>query len=305
MPAGPTPVLPPAVAPAPAAPLPAASPSAATVDRRPGISRADFERDYRHASRPVVLPDLIGAWTAQATWTPTHLRARLADRVLEIRGRPWRFGDFIDRLLAADPARPAPYLNQEVIARTFPELLADLQPWPWCFSPNWLPGLYPTRFVHEAFNRAAELELFIGAAGSGLHVLHYDYLHTHAFSVQLYGRKRFYLYPPGQATLLYAEGNLSAVDDVVTPDLGRFPLFAKAVPLVLDLAPGEILFLPCGWWHDTRLLSDSISVSIGTACSSNWRQLSQDACAHTCARYRPLVRLSLATLGCLRRLRRG
>ncbi len=284
-----------AITPSPAVPaVPVAHP---TVPRRHGLSREEFTRDFLNPRKPVVMVDVVSPWAALTRWTPESLRERFPDRQVVIKGVTYRFKDFIDQLLRADPANPAPYLNQEVISRSFPELVADLQPMPWCFR-TWLP----TDVIKHEVNLGAELELFIGAKGGGLHLLHYDYLHLHAFSVQIYGRKRFYLYPPEQTPYVYAQGNCSKVDNVLTPDLARFPLFAKAVPLVLDLAPGEVLFLPCGWWHDTRLLSDSISMSINTACASNWADVRRDICAHSSRKWRPLVWLWLLVQGWVRRL---
>jgi hypothetical protein len=275
------------------------------IDTRTGIDRATFVRDYLRPQRPVVLTDALARWPALVRWTPQSLRARFSERRLVIGGALMGFGDFIDRVLAADPARPAPYLNQEPIARHLPELLADLKPLPWCVQPNWLPGRHPNRFIDHWFNLSAEPELFIGAAGGGLHQLHYDFLHFNAFSMQVYGTKRFFLFPPEQGRLVYAASNISDVDDILAPDLRRFPLFAQAQPLVHDLEPGQLLFIPPGWWHDTRMLTHSISVSLNTACRANWAQVRRDVCRLATGGRRPLAWAYLTLLGWCRGWTRG
>ncbi|MNY67216.1 Cupin superfamily protein [compost metagenome] len=44
-------------------------------------------------------------------------------------------------------------------------------------------------------------------------------------------------------------------------DLQRFPAMAGVPVLDCVLAPGEILFLPVGWWHFVEALDVSITVS--------------------------------------------
>ena len=107
-------------------------------------------------------------------------------------------------------------------------------------------------------------------------MLHYDGAGTHAFLMQIYGRKKFVIYPPDQERYLYPspqKQNLSMINNVDKPDLDRFPLFAKATPITFVLEPGELLFIPSHWWHTTQMLTPSISVSINTVNQSNWHEL--------------------------------
>ena len=53
-------------------------------------------------------------------------------------------------------------------------------------------------------------------------------------------------------------------------------MFAKAVCDKFVLGPGEMLFVPAGWWHTTRLLGPAISVSIGCANATNWADFARD-----------------------------
>jgi hypothetical protein len=39
------------------------------------------------------------------------------------------------------------------------------------------------------------------------------------------------------------------------------------------LEPGEMLFVPSHWWHTTKMLSPSITVSINVLNQSNWHEL--------------------------------
>lgn len=49
--------------------------------------------------------------------------------------------------------------------------------------------------------------------------------------------------------------------DTLNPDLAKYPFFADVVMLQAILEPGDMLYIPQGWWHDIRSLDPSISVS--------------------------------------------
>jgi hypothetical protein len=97
--------------------------------------------------------------------------------------------------------------------------------------------------------------------------LHYDPLDN--FLMQIIGRKRVFLIDKKiDSNLLYIgdqfrqQRNVSAIEDVETPDIQTFPMF-QFVPEILttELSPGDVLFIPKKWWHSVRSLDYSISVN--------------------------------------------
>ena len=84
--------------------------------------------------------------------------------------------------------------------------------------------------------------------------------------VQIQGHKKLLLVQPEQSSLLYYPSldlghvNYSPVD-VESPDLESFPRFRDATPMELELAPGEVLFIPVRWWHYARGLEPTISLN--------------------------------------------
>ena len=89
------------------------------------------------------------------------------------------------------------------------------------------------------------------------------------YSLQIQGSKEFALFPPDDARYLYVNaqagfsGNRSAVD-VRDPDVAKkFPLFQLAARSTVTIGPGDALFVPDGWWHTARCVSEAPSVTLG------------------------------------------
>jgi hypothetical protein len=240
-----------------------------SIDRVSGISHRELGKKYLMPMRPVVVTDATAHWRALRRWTPEFFRDHHGNVEVIIDKKTWALRDYMEALLASTPEKPAPYLRNVLLEKWLPELMADISPLPRCTAPNWLDSrLFPSGESLRA------LEIYIGAAGAQFPMLHYDGLHTHAWLMQIYGSKRYVVYPPDQAEYLYPkpgnEVNKSSIADLEHPDLSRFPLFAKATPTVFDLRPGETLFVPSGWWHTVKILSSSITISINAANRSNW-----------------------------------
>jgi len=77
------------------------------------------------------------------------------------------------------------------------------------------------------------------------------------------GRRRFTLFPPEQIGNLYVgpldfapTGAPMSLVSLHAPDLNRFPKFraALAAAQTVELAPGDVLFIPPLWWHHVESL---------------------------------------------------
>jgi len=77
------------------------------------------------------------------------------------------------------------------------------------------------------------------------------------------GRRRFTLFPPDQIGNLYVgpldftlSGPPVSMVDVAAPDLERFPRFAaaQAAAQAAELAAGDAIYIPYGWWHNVQSL---------------------------------------------------
>lgn len=209
------------------------------------------------ARQPILVRGLTDEWAA-SEWTFDRLREVAGDRVVTVlldlpaRGgvlaggqesyeRTMPFGDFLDR--AEQPGAPC-YLGY-----TRPTELIPGYENAFDFGPMTPAGPEPT-----------DTRLWIGSAGtcSGLH----SDLKDNVFA-QIRGQKRVILVPFNQTHLVYPflDNIVNSQVDPEHPDLERFPRFASAGVLTCLVQPGDVLFIPKGWWHYLRSESPSISIN--------------------------------------------
>ena len=88
------------------------------------------------------------------------------------------------------------------------------------------------------------------------------------FNLQLEGLKRFILMPPGRwryypRSMLRGFGHHSEAARLDDVDPVRFPRLAPMLPQRREvvLKPGEMLYLPLGWWHQVDSI-DEININI-------------------------------------------
>ena len=76
------------------------------------------------------------------------------------------------------------------------------------------------------------------------------------------------LFPPDQTDYLYPtripyeESSVFSCVDLKQPDMTRYPMFARSVPLVCILEPGDVLFVPKQYWHFVECLDPALSVNV-------------------------------------------
>ncbi|XP_074550213.1 tRNA wybutosine-synthesizing protein 5 [Halichoeres trimaculatus] len=137
------------------------------------------------------------------------------------------------------------------LSKQFPDLAADFH----------LPEFFaPDQFFSSVFR--------ISSCGLQLWT-HYDVMDN--LLAQVSGTKRVVLYSPQDALHLYLSGDKSEVLDIDSPDLKQFPEFVKAKRFECVLEPGDLLFIPALWFHNTLALQFGVGVNVF------WRHLLADS----------------------------
>ncbi len=247
-----------------------------TVDRMPGLSHEAFIKNYLDPGIPVIIPDATRLWKAHKTWDIDLFKHRLGQKQVMVQEIHYNMHDFMETVESSEEGRPSGYLNELNIHKDMPELLNDLQP----LLSYALPDRLMTKFMPASWGmRNGVLELLIGGKGTKFPTIHFDGHFMNTFVTQIRGDKEFILFPPDQTPYMYPAtkgSNKSMVNDVDTPDLEKYPLFANTKPVRTILYEGETIFMPTGWWHTTRLLSLSIAVSVNNICQNQWDDFVDD-----------------------------
>ncbi|KAJ3901756.1 hypothetical protein F5879DRAFT_967044 [Lentinula edodes] len=191
--------------------------------------------------------------------------------------------------LSADLASPSKikpekvlYLAQHNLIRQFPDLNRDIVIPDYVYTCPQPPLDYP-QYKPPGNDEQLVINTWLGPLGT-ISPAHTDpYFNLY---VQIVGRKTIWLAPPSVNRFMYAfdgdevyespnpasnkdnpsMSNTSRVDVFTTlKDEGRFPDFwSNVVPQAIStiLEPGDMLFIPPGWWHAMRSEETSFSVSM-------------------------------------------
>ncbi|HSO00404.1 MAG TPA: cupin-like domain-containing protein [Candidatus Nanopelagicales bacterium] len=237
------------------------------IDEVNAISPAEFERRHLLGGRPLIVRGVASTWPA-AKWSLAGLRRDFGARELKVqifdspssRLANWRYEvrrleAYLDEMHT--PAGPSQYLTYTTLEKKFPELLPDVE----------LPA-FLAPFVRGV--GAEKFGIFIGPEGQGTELHYHPILWggtSQAFAVSLVGRKLFQLYPASDTRNLYPfplwKGFPKKLNwSQVVKTSPEFPRFADARPIDVELGPGDGLFIPPHWWHATRCLEESISLTL-------------------------------------------
>lgn len=235
-------------------------------ERVPTPSREDFYRTHGGREQPVLLSDGMRGWKALERWSFDWFEATHGHVVVPVNtGRYERDTPARDSAFAREPARrtlaeyldaltgrggrPSGYVSGLNLLEYIPSLAGDIA--------------FPR---YDSSPRLTRTALWLSAAGT-VTQLHFD--RTHNLFGQVVGRKRFQLYAPRHSPRLFPvpiEGNanvsVSELELEHTPEERRRLAAQVAPDFDFELAPGELLFLPYGWWHRVTSVTDSISVNL-------------------------------------------
>jgi lysine-specific demethylase 8 len=231
----------------------------ATIERVERPSYDAFRRRFLSPGRPALITGAMDAWPAMRTWSFAHVAKVLEGRkiapvVLQggnfhidlhdgVRVEEMDFATYQRRIEGTDAP---PYYLRLPLEGEHERLFADFE-----------EPVYCRRRIFLKKN------LWVGGKGASSD-LHYDM--THNVVAQIQGRRRVLLFGPEQTADLHPfplrtlNWHHSQVH-VEAPDHGRFPRYQRAQPIDFEIGPGEMLFIPKGWWHRFETLSPAIAVN--------------------------------------------
>lgn len=231
------------------------------VEKRAGLSAEEFFTRYYFGHRPVVLQGLMEEWPARQRWSLDYFLERCGESEVEIMtGRDAnpnhafeherhratvRMAEFVRMLREAGETNDFYMVprNENWQREGLRLLREDVRAPQGIIDPAIAPGM---------------MTLLLGPAGT-LTPLHHDNMNV--LLAQVLGRKHVGLVPSFELHRVYPRRGTFSHVDATNPDATRHPAFLEASRVEVVLEPGEMLFIPVGWWHWVRALDISASVS--------------------------------------------
>lgn len=223
------------------------------------VSKGEFEKKYKKTFQPVVFKGAARDWDS-SSWSLEFFKENFSEVPVEIQVRETlsdnKYGavesEYEQKTLAEyiqdidSRGIEAGYLSQFNILDIHPELQEGLK--------------YPKFYASEYLKL---INIWIGPKGTKSK-LHYD--SDHNLFVQIFGKKKITLIAPAYSEQCYAV-NITWYDgyspiDVENPDYVKYPEFERVPLLQYELEPGDMLYIPKGWWHDIRSTENSISANL-------------------------------------------
>ena len=204
---------------------------------------------------PFLITGLVGRWPLSRL-TPLVLRERFGH--LPVRAR---VGDYINTAFAADRAM------RDMTMCAYLELVSDETQGGTNNPPPYLGNLELRELNSMChwpayFDKMGPPRFWIGPART-VTPLHCDY--DDNIFAQIWGSKRIFLSPPHHGEFLYTrEANavlFGSPFDPEAPDFEQFPLARQASMIECVVNPGEMLYVPAGWYHQVRALTFSLSAN--------------------------------------------
>jgi hypothetical protein len=243
---------------------------------RNNIGQADFAANFLVPRLPLILRRFALEWPAVQKWTPAYLATQLGDVQVPVQdsavehdaGSPATrspehvsLAAYVRDLEAGADSHTLPYIRNVFLSEYCPALLEDVRV-PGIAQPNWLlhPSLAPSLRA-EWLNW---FELFISPPATRFPHVHVDRDHTHAWLLQVCGRKKVWMWPNEAGSTRKPEALEVSSSDVLDT------FFPGYEPTIGIIEPGDLVFIPEGWWHTAESQSTSITLSGNWVEQSNW-----------------------------------
>lgn len=237
------------------------SPNFGTIERRSRLSRQEFLENYYAKNTPVILTDMMNDWSAMSLWSPEYLKTKYGNVEVEIQAnrnsdplyeinrdqhtKMVKIGEFVEMVLEGGESNDY-YLvaNNKVLEREeLKSLLDDIKMFPEFFDSSDPNG---------------RVFFWFGPAGT-ITPLHHDPVNL--VMAHVTGRKRWRIISPDQTPLLYNYIGVFSKVDCENPDYEKYPSFRDVNIIEVVVEPGEVIFIPIGWWHQVKALDISFSLS--------------------------------------------
>lgn len=228
------------------------------IPRVKTITKEDFIKNYYKPQKPVVIENFIEDWPAYKKWSLDYIKEVAGDKQVPLYDdRPvdykdgfnephakMKMSEYVD-LLKKEPTKYRIFLWN--ILKEAPSLQKDYS--------------YPDLGLKLLKSLPM---LFFGGTNSHT-FMHYDIDLANIFHFHFEGKKQCILFDQKQNDFLYKIPHSLIVRediDFSNPDFEKWPALQKAQGYITELAHGNILYMPEGYWHYMKYITPGFSMSL-------------------------------------------
>lgn len=220
------------------------------------LETTEFQENYLKKEEPVMVKNFVSKQIFFQKWTPDFLTEKYGEKMVGIfddavprEGRSYKrpdkyitFKEFLNGITNGNKKYRLFLFN---LFRIAPELRQDLE------FPK-LKTFFLTKLPYT----------FFGSKGS-ITRIHQDMDFSNVFLLQIHGRKKVILISPDQSDLLYRlPFNVHSEINILKPDYEKYPALKYVRATEYLLQPGDLLFIPSGWWHHIEYIDGGYSISL-------------------------------------------
>ena len=217
------------------------------------LEHAEFERVYVRGSRPVIIEGALEGWEARQEWARDAFVAAHGDVRVQVATMPYastynasqrqrtaRLDDFVQHSMGQDAAGVAhsDYVFDAQVLQVAPRLAAAAP------MPAWVAA-------HPSILK----QFIMGPLGTGA----YPHYHNAAANALVYGQKRWWLFPPGDAFFDFR--HISTWIRDALPAVVAAAAVGNTTAYECVQRAGEVMFVPELWGHGVLNEMDSVGVA--------------------------------------------
>lgn len=222
------------------------------------ISKDNFSQNYLQKNAPLKIRGGVKHWDAIRLWTNEYLQQMVGFNTVDVETSRDQFeGRIFD-----DAEKVYMPFSQFLERLTLREGETDYFVGSWLFPV--LTKDVPDLELFETFEMFYKRRMLMARGGNSI-AFHHDWYEN--LLCQVSGYKRLTLVDIAQSAYMYPieEGenrNYSPID-IHEVDYQKYPRFGQATLYETEIHPGDVLYIPCHWWHTV----DSFERNIAISCS--------------------------------------
>jgi ankyrin repeat protein len=219
------------------------------IDKRESLTAKEFYEEYFRMRKPVIIKGAV-QWDAFKRWTRPQLESKYGNVEFMVYSRKKYGPPISNKMLLKDYFA---YMDQNAGKDKEPVWLVDIDIDPRAQQMAKM-DVSDIEILKNLFDgtpyRFANYQFMIAPAYAGAS----QHFHNSAANVLVYGRKRWFLYPPAQA--IYS---VKHIHEWYTQDYPNLPQDQK--PLECIQEPGDLIYVPNMWGHGVIYTKDSIGMA--------------------------------------------